>query len=247
MTASTGSSAYVLFGGAGGLGTAVARRLVKAGARVALVSRDRERAATAAEPLGALPLVANPTRFADADDALSRAQEQFGPLAGVACCVGSVRLGPAHLTDEATLRDVLDANLVSAFSCLRAAARALERGGSVVLVSSAAAHVGLGSHEAIAAAKGGVSALVRSAAATYAPRGLRVNAVAPGLVRTPASAAITSRPKALETSTAMHALGRIGEPDDVAGLVDWLLGPDSAWITGQVVGVDGGLATVRAR
>jgi NAD(P)-dependent dehydrogenase (short-subunit alcohol dehydrogenase family) len=120
-------------------------------------------------------------------------------------------------------------------------------GGSVVLVSSSAAHVGLANHEAIAAAKGGVEALVRAAAATYAPRGIRVNAVAPGLVRTPLSARITENPAGEKASVAMHALGRLGEPADVAAAIQWLLGPDSGWVTGQVQRVDGGLATVRPR
>ena len=120
-------------------------------------------------------------------------------------------------------------------------------GGSVVLVSSAAARVGLVNHEAIAAAKAGVIGLTLSAAATYAPRGIRVNCVAPGLVRTPMTARLTANEASLKASTAMHALGRVGDPADVAGAIDWLLGPDSGWVTGQVLGIDGGLATVRPR
>jgi NAD(P)-dependent dehydrogenase (short-subunit alcohol dehydrogenase family) len=123
----------------------------------------------------------------------------------------------------------------------------MQEGGSVVLVSSAAARVGISNHEAIAAAKAGVIGLMRSAAATYAARGLRFNAVAPGLVRTPMTERITKRPSATSASTAMHALGRLGEPADVARLIAWLLDPEQTWITGQVLGADGGLATVRPR
>ena len=114
-------------------------------------------------------------------------------------------------------------------------------------VSSAAASIGLPNHEAIAAAKAGVSGLMRSAAATYAPYGLRVNAVAPGLVDTPLSQAITANDLARKASVAMHPLGRLGTPDDIAAAVCWLLGPHSAWVTGQVIGVDGGLATLKPR
>jgi NAD(P)-dependent dehydrogenase (short-subunit alcohol dehydrogenase family) len=117
----------------------------------------------------------------------------------------------------------------------------------VVLFSTAAAAVGLPNHEAIAAAKAGVEGLVRSAAATYASQGLRFNAIAPGLVRTPLSARITSSETALKASVAMHPLGRIGEPDEVASLAAWLLGPDATWATGQVYTLDGGLAALRAR
>jgi NAD(P)-dependent dehydrogenase (short-subunit alcohol dehydrogenase family) len=115
------------------------------------------------------------------------------------------------------------------------------------LVSSAAARLGLANHEAIAAAKAGVIGLTLSAAATYAPKRIRVNAVAPGLVRTPLTARITGSESALEASTSLHALGRIGEPDEVAGAIAWLLDPAQSWITGQVLGIDGGLATVCSR
>ena len=139
-------------------------------------------------------------------------------------------------------------NLTSAFAVLRAAAKAMTAtGGSIALVSSAAARVGLVNHEAIAAAKAGVIGLTLSAAATYAPRGIRVNCVAPGLVRTPMTTRLTANEASLKASTAMHALGRVGDPADVAGAIEWLLGPESGWVTGQVLGIDGGLATVRPR
>ena len=119
--------------------------------------------------------------------------------------------------------------------------------GSVVLISSAAARIGLANHEAIAAAKAGILGLTLSAAATYASRGLRVNAVAPGLVRTPMTTRITSNEKAAESSRGLHALGRLGEPEDVARMIAWLLDPAQSWVTGQVFGVDGGLSSVRSR
>ena len=120
-------------------------------------------------------------------------------------------------------------------------------GGSVVLVSSAAARVGLANHEAIAAAKAGIIGLTLSAAATYARQGIRFNAVAPGLVRTPLTKGLVASELAEKASIGMHPLGRLGEPEEVAGAILWLLDPAQSWITGQVLGVDGGLANVKGR
>ena len=120
-------------------------------------------------------------------------------------------------------------------------------GGAVVLVSSAAARIGLANHEAIAAAKAGLEGLARSAAATYARQRIRFNVVAPGLVRTPLTRGLVANELAEKASLAMHPLGRLGEPDDVARAIAWLLDPAQNWITAQVLGVDGGLADVKAR
>jgi NAD(P)-dependent dehydrogenase (short-subunit alcohol dehydrogenase family) len=157
-------------------------------------------------------------------------------------------LKPAHLTTEADWHAVLAANLTTAFSTVRAGARAMmESGGSIVLVSSAAARVGLANHEAIAAAKAGIIGLTLAAAATYAEHGIRVNCVAPGLVQTPLTVRVTASEASRKASLAMHPLGRLGDPADVAGAIAWLLSRQQSWITGQVIGVDGGLGTVHAK
>jgi NAD(P)-dependent dehydrogenase (short-subunit alcohol dehydrogenase family) len=190
------------------------------------------------------------TRFDAVDALVADAAADFGPVAGVVNCAGSLLLKPAHLTSQAEFEQTVALSLTTAFAAVRAAGRTLAAqpgGGAVVLVSSAAARTGLANHEAIAAAKAGVVGLTQSAAATYAPRGVRVNCVAPGLVRTPLTARITGSPAGEQASVAMHALGRLGEPDDVAAMIAYLLSAEAAWVTGQVIGVDGGLATVRTR
>jgi 3-oxoacyl-[acyl-carrier protein] reductase len=237
----------LILGAAGGIGGALARRLAGPGASLVLAGRDAERLEALAADTGGIPFVLDATKPAEVEAAVAKALEAHGRLDGLANCVGSILLKPAHLTSEEEWDAVVSTNLKSAYASVRAAGRAMTAGGSVVLVSSAAARIGLANHEAIAAAKAGVIGLTLSAAATYAPKGLRVNAVAPGLVRTPMTARITGNEAALKASTAMHALGRVGEPEDVASAISWLLDPAQSWVTGQVIGVDGGLATLRSR
>jgi NAD(P)-dependent dehydrogenase (short-subunit alcohol dehydrogenase family) len=223
---------HLILGGTGGIGSALCRRLAESGARVVAPGRD----------------VVDATSVDAVDALVADTLAAEGRLDGVANCVGSVFLKPAHLTTEAEFDDVLRVNLKSAFAAVRAAGRHLAKnGGSVVLVSTAAARVGLSNHEAVAAAKAGVIGLTLSAAATYAPRKIRFNAVAPGLTRTAATERIWGNEAAAKASVAMHALGRFGEPEDVASAIAWLLDPAQSWVTGQVLGVDGGLGSVRPR
>ena len=142
---------------------------------------------------------------------------------------------------------MVDTSLTTAFATVRGAGKTLSNGGSVVLLSSAAAMEGLANHEAIAAAKAGIIGLTLSAAATYSSSNIRVNAIAPGLVQTPMTAGLTGSETARKMSESMHALGRLGQPDDIARAVAFLLDPQNSWITGQVLAVDGGLSRVRPK
>jgi len=237
---------YVIIGAAGGIGNATCELLVKEGNQVVGAVRDSGAIAAGLKVDGV------DYRSVDAEDwdsveALfeNLKAEEF-PLTGVTLCVGSILLKPAHLTRKEEFDAVISKNLSSAFATVRAASKALSKtGGSIVLVSTAAAQHGLANHEAISAAKAGVEGLARSAAATYAKRQIRVNCVAPGLVRTPLSERITGNPSSLEMSEKMHPLGRIGEAIEVARAITWLLSSDQGWITGQTIGVDGGLSSLR--
>jgi 3-oxoacyl-[acyl-carrier protein] reductase len=248
---STTSNTYLLLGATSGIGMELARRLAAGGARLFLVARDPDKLAAFAETLPGevATAVADATESPQVDAAVNAAVEQFGKIDGAVNLVGSILLKPAHLTSDQEWRQTLALNLDSAFYLLRAAAKTMmtSGGGSVVLVSSVAARLGLTNHEAIAAAKAGVSGLVLAAAASYAARGIRVNAVAPGLVRTPLTARLTQNEATLKASVAMHPLGRIGEPADIASAIEWLLNPAQGWVTGQVLSVDGGMGAVRPR
>ena len=240
-------SVAVVFGATGGIGAEVSRQLAARGAKLVLVARGIERLAALARELDAIEAPADATHGEQVDASIARALETFGRIDAVASCVGSLLIKPAHRTSDAEWLEAVAVNLTSSFWIVRAAVRAMmTTGGAIALVSSAAARVGLTNHEAIAAVKAGVVGLVRSAAATYASHHIRVNCVAPGLVRTPLTTLLTRGPS-LDASLRMHPLGRIGEPADVAAALAFLLSPEHSWITGQVLGVDGGLATLRPR
>ncbi len=238
----------LVLGATGGVGRAVTRLLHEAGATLVLAGRSGKDLERLAEEMGADAHVLDARRTDDVADACSQAVERHGRLDGLVNCVGSLLLKPAHRTSDDEWDDTIATNLRSAFATVRAAATTMRKtGGSVVLVSSAAARLGMANHEAIAAAKAGILGLTLSAAATYASYGIRYNAVAPGLVRTPLTEGITRVEAQVKASEAMHPLGRLGTPDDVARAIVWLLDPAQSWLTGQVIGVDGGLATVRSR
>jgi 3-oxoacyl-[acyl-carrier protein] reductase len=246
------SSVQLILGATGGIGSTLARQLAASGARLVLAARNADALSALGTELGATTVLVDATVAADIERAVETAVSTFGRLDGAANCVGSLLLKPAHLTRPEEFDEVLSVNLRSAFSLVRSATRAMMNntepgGGSIVLVASAAARIGLANHEAIAAAKGGVISLTLSAAASYAAKQIRVNCVAPGLVRTPLTARITGSAAAEQSSVAMHALGRLGEPGDVARAIAFLLDPHNSWITGQTLGVDGGLGTVRSR
>lgn len=237
-----------ILGASGSIGGALARRLVKQGRSVLLIGRNGETLEQLATELDQPFAIVELSHSKTLEDALTHAVESSGSLGGLVNCVGSVLLKPAHATTDDEFRQVIETNLFTAFATVRAGAKLLrERGGSIVLFASAAAEVGIQNHEAIAAAKAGVIGLARSAAATYATHNIRVNVVSPGLVRTNLTRRIWENPGAAAASTALHALGRLGEAEQVASLVAWLVDPENNWVTGQVIGVDGGLAHVLPR
>ena len=240
----------LVLGATGGIGAALTRRLAAAGHDLVIGARSADRLSALAGETGAAAFTLDATTPDGVESLVQHALDAHGRLDGLVNCVGSILLKPAHLTSPDEFEEVIRVNLLSAFLALRAAAKPMQKqkAGSIVLVSSVAAKLGLANHEAIAAAKGGIMGMVGAAAATYARAGVRVNAVAPGLVRTPLTERMTKTEAAEQQSAQMHPLGRIGEPDDVAATIAHLLDPDAAgWITGQTISVDGGFATVRPR
>jgi len=234
-------------GASGGLGQAVARELREQGWTVALVGRDLERlrAAFGAEAACIAADVSTPD---GARAAVEQCQRELGLPTALTHCAGTTLLAPLHRTAPEMYRSCLTANLDSAFFTLGAfmdALREARQPGAAVLVSSVVARIGVANHEAIAAAKAGVEGLVRSAAATYAPSRIRVNAVAPGIMDTPAVARIIGTEAARAGAAKQYPLPGIGDPADLARLMAWLLSDKAGWITGQVWAMDGGFSSVR--
>jgi NAD(P)-dependent dehydrogenase (short-subunit alcohol dehydrogenase family) len=239
------SGKVLIYGGSGGIGSALAQRLVQAGRAVHLVGRDEERLVPLAEQLNAT--------FTAGDvldgDTFSRATQQAGEFTALVYAVGSIRLLSLTRLGENEFLEDYRLNALGAALAVQAAVPVLKRGEgdrSVLLFSSVAATQGFAFHASIGMAKAAVNGLVLSLAAELAPR-IRVNAIAPSLTRTPLSAPMLARPQSAESIAAMHALPRLGEADDIAASAAFLLSADASWITGQIMGVDGGRSTLRTR
>lgn len=231
-------------GASGGIGRALVQTLSAQGARVVAVGRD---AARLTEVPAALRVAADTTTPEGAALAFAATREALGAAPSrLAHGVGSTLIAPLHRTKLEAYRELMRVNLDSAVFVLQAWIAALDgSAGAAVFASSVVARIGVANHEAIAAAKGGVEALVRSAAATYAGQGVRVNAVAPGMTETPMTAAMLKLPALREGAGRQYPLGGVQSAVQVAEVMAWLLGEGAARLTGQVIAVDGGFTSVR--
>lgn len=237
----------LITGAAGGLGKSIASQLTEEGWDLVVVSRDQERLKQA---FGAqhLQVVADCGTVQGARQILAEAVAAGMQPTALAHCAGNIRLGALHRMSEEDFRSCLDSNLVSAFHTLAAFIGSLKEAnlpGSAVLVSSVAAQIGTPNHEAIAAAKAGIEGLARGAAATYAPNGIRVNVVAPGIMDSPATEKILGSVAAREAAARQYPLPGVGTTDELAELMAWLLSDRSKRVTAQVWSVDGGFTGVR--
>ena len=241
------SKSFLLVGGSSDIARHLATMLLADGHSVTLIARDADRVAGLVEQ-GAEFVQGDALDEEAVQSAVAHAAEHGeGGLAGMAHLVGSIALRPPHATKVEDFTAVINTNLTSAFLALKTAGKAMLKLGTgrMVFTSSVAGSYGLTNHEAIAAAKGGIEAMVRAAASTYAGRGLRVNAVAPGLTETRLGGSVLRSDAIREASVGMIPLKRINEPEEIAQSMHWLLtdAPDN--LTGQILHLDGGMSNIR--
>ncbi|GFG74302.1 SDR family oxidoreductase [Mycobacterium botniense] len=247
---------YLVTGGGSGIGKAVAAGLVTAGANVLIVGRHADRLAAAATEIGAASSGGGSIRYQPADvtnedataDAVAAATAWHGRLHGVVHCAGgSETIGPITRIDSDAWRRTVDLNVNGTMYVLKHAARELVRGGggAFVGISSIAASNTHRWFGAYGVTKSAVDHLMKLAADELGPSWVRVNGIRPGLIRTDLVAPITNSPELSEDYRICTPLPRVGEVDDVANLAMFLLSDAAAWITGQIINVDGGHALRR--
>lgn len=240
------SKTYLILGGTGGVGEALARKLAGEGAKVHIGARD----AAAGEALAAE--IGGSFSKLDAEDAGSVAAcvaQAGAKLDGLVWAIGSINLKPlTRLTDADFLKD-FTLNALGAAQAIRAALPALKASdgtASAVLFSTVAVAQGFPAHASVAMAKGAVEGLTRALAAELAPK-IRVNAIAPSLTRTKMAQALTQNEQMAQAIAQLHPLQRLGTAQDIASAAAFLLGDEAGWITGQILGVDGGRSSLRVK
>ncbi len=241
MARLSGMSALVTGGGSGiGLGTA--KRLAAEGARVTIAGRTEARLADAVTEIGrdAQYVVADVT----VEDDVVRAVDAAGSLDILFACAGGSRHGGPIVSSGADgWRATVELNLIGTFLSIKHAAAVMirsGRGGSIIGMSSIAGHTTHRFMSAYCASKAGIEMLVKCAADELGEHGIRVNAVQPGIVDTELMSFITAGGPVLESYYANMPVSRVGTVDDVAAVVAFLASPESSWITGQMIGIDGG-------
>ena len=251
MSVLAGKTAFVT-GGAGGIGSACAKALLKDGAAVLIMGRRLEalettRKAFLAEfPQGKVEVYAGDARKEDdVQTGLKKAHAMQGRLDILIPTIGGAGFKPLLMMDAETFRSELDFNIISAFLVVRYGVPMMENGGSVVCISSNAGKMPFSALAGYHTAKGGLEAFVRAAAEELGSAGVRVNAVRPGLIRNKEDNPMFTNEDVFQTFAKeiplrQRAPGRLGENDDIGAAVRYLAGPESSWVTGQSFAVDGG-------
>ena len=227
---------YVIVGGSHGIGLGIVKRLVARGANVTVLSRT-------ADDLSIEGVHHVPFDVMTDDVPVDALPETID---GLAYCPGSINLGPLRGVKAEAMMTDYQLNVVGAVKCVQAAMKGMKAAerSSIVMFSTIAVQQGLPMHAAVAACKGAVEGLTRAMAAEMAPH-TRVNCIAPSLTDTPLASRLLSSDEKRQAMGKRHPLGRVGTVDDMAAMSEFLLTDLSTWMTGQVLGLDGGMSAIR--
>ncbi len=232
---------YLIVGGSSGIGKSIVHTLLDQGHDCYVIAREQRDLPEAAQ-----------LHFLSHDILDGPFPSDYLPeaLAGLAYCPGSINLKPFRsLKEEQFLADY-QINVLGAVKSIQASLKALKAGdegspsAAILLFSTVAVNTGMPFHASISSAKGAIEGLTRSLAAELAPK-IRVNCIAPSITNTPLAGKLLSTPEKIDASAKRHPLHMIGQPSDISASAVHLLSPDSAWITGQVLHIDGGLSSVK--
>ena len=232
----------LILGATGSIGSSLAKKIVADGGEVHLVGRDETSLSSLATELNSSFTVCDVLEENYSDKIFNDLGDS--PVNGLAYCVGSIDLKPIKITKKSDFMQSFNLNLISAVEIIRRSSDSLKQNkGSVVLFSTVAVRRGFTNHSIIASAKGAVEGLTVSLAAELAPN-IRVNCIAPSISKSKIANFILKNEKMADSIAKMHPLKRVGEGSDSASVANFLLSDNSSWITGQILGVDGGRSSL---
>lgn len=230
------SKNYLVVGASSGIGEAIAKQLLVEGHVVFSASRNQP----------SLEGVSHVHWDASQPDASTFAGLP-DVLHGLVYCPGTINLKPINRLSLDDFKNDFQINVVGAVAVVQAVLPKLKKaeGASIVLFSTVASKIGMGFHASVAASKGAVEGLTKSLAAELASNQVRVNCVAPSLTDTPLAKNLLSTDEKRDASNKRHPLGRVGNAGDIASIASFLLSEASSWTTGQIIGVDGGMGSIK--
>ena len=236
------SEKYLIFGATGSIGSSLAQQLKDSNQEAHLISRNEDELKALSEKLGFSFTVADVLEDGYIDQIKSDVSDDI--IKGLAYCIGSIDLKPLKRVTESDMNQCMKLNLYSAIEAIQGLQDDLKKNnGSIVLFSSVAAQKGFTNHTIIASAKAAIEGLTVTLAAEFAPS-IRVNCIAPSLTNSKISQSMLKSEVVAEALAKAHPLKRLGMGNDSAGLTKFLLSDESPWITGQIIGVDGGRSSL---